>query len=453
MGRLGFAFLLALIVWAAGCAPAARPESPELVAGPHSGAAIVGRTLWRVRAPGATRCRWSLEPEAAGSPAEGACALATDASFACDVNPPAPGRYRLTFTAENAAGGAQTTLDHLDYRPRYGGRYPEMDDGSGGIASGWGAWGGNAVAEPVVREYPGQGTVTIYRPEVLPARRPTVFFVSGWGRDAATYEQLFRYVASKGFVLVNVYNENPGDIRNTYPNALAMIEDALARHPDWIDTTRVGLMGHSMGGGMAFWLAVQLYADRGWGASGRFVFVTAPWYTFLTTPADLERVPADTRVLLEAYEEDLATDPDVCGLVFDLLPTPATGKDFVWVRSGTVDGRAYHANHFTSYTGAETQWDPVHYEPYDRLDAYAINRPLDALMALVFDGDAEARTVALGGGAPEQVAMGPLPELVVTDAPDFHDPGVTYDYVCRDGNDEGWDDLDVWMLEEACPVR
>ena len=438
--------LLALLL-----AACAAPPEVEVREGPPAGAATYRDAHYLVEAPGARACDWVLAPRVAGSAAQGSCEVAGPDRFACVVEFPAPGLYDLVFTATGPGGVAHATVERLDHRPRYGGAYPPLDDGSSGIASGWGAWGGNAVAEPVVHEYPEQGTVTIYRPEVLPARRPTVFFVSGWGRDAATYEQLFRYVASKGFVLVNVYNENPGDIRSAYPNALAMIEDALARHPDWIDTTRVGLMGHSMGGGMAFWLAVQLYADRGWGASGRFVFVTAPWYTFLTTPADLARVPADTRVLLQAYEEDFLTDPDVYQLVFRLLPTAAGEKDFVWVRSGEVGGRAYRANHFTSYTGAWTQWDPVHYEPYDLLDAYALNRLLDAMLAYVFDGDADAQLVALGGGGPDQVAMGPLPELVVTDAPDFHDPNVAYDYVCRDDDEEGWDDLDIWMLEAACP--
>ena len=362
--------LLALLL-----AACAAPPEVEVREGPPAGAATYRDAHYLVEAPGARACDWVLAPRVAGSAAQGSCEVAGPDRFACVVEFPAPGLYDLVFTATGPGGVAHATVERLDHRPRYGGAYPPLDDGSSGIASGWGAWGGNAVAEPVVHEYPEQGTVTIYRPEVIPARRPTVFFVSGWGRDAATYEQLFRYVASKGFVLVNVYNENPGDIRSAYPNALAMIEDALAR------------------------------------------------------------VPADTRVLLQAYEEDFLTDPDVYQLVFRLLPTAAGEKDFVWVRSGEVGGRAYRANHFTSYTGAWTQWDPVHYEPYDLLDAYALNRLLDAMLAYVFDGDADAQPVALGGGGPDQVAMGPLPELVVTDAPDFHDPNVAYDYVCRDDDE------------------
>ena len=437
------ALIAALLL--ASCSPA-KKASLSVVSGPSAASALTSSpAVFEVVATGASSCQWRAE--AAGASSSGECRPAGDGRFSCAVDLGAPGLYAVTFSA----AGASLTVADLDYRPRYGGSYPAMDDESGGITTGWGAWGGNAVAEPLAHDYPDRGVVTVYRPEVLPAPRPVVFFISGWGRDAATYDKLFRYVASKGFVLINVSYENPGDVRRSYPNALYMIDDTINRHPGWFDTSRVGLMGHSMGGGMAFWLAVRLFADYGWGGAGRFVFVSAPWYTFLTTPADLARVPADTRVLLEAYEEDLATDPDVYELVFDLLPTPAAEKDFVWVRSGAVDGRAYHANHYVSYTGAETQWDPVHYEPYDRLDAYAINRLFDALAAYVFDGDQEAAAVALGGGAAEQVNMGPLPPLEVSDDPDFRDPAATYDYVCKDNNNEGWDDLDIWMLADACP--
>ncbi|WP_457638143.1 dienelactone hydrolase family protein [Oceanithermus sp.] len=440
-GQLAIIALLTLI------ACAATPATIEVVSGPASGSAITSSpVVYSLATTGAGSCNWRAS--ANGVSAEGSCVSEGGGRYRCEVELPSPGLYWVDLCS---AGQPGVTVDDLDYRPRYGGSYPPLDDGSGGIAAGWGAWGGSAVADPLTVNYPGKGTVTVYRPEVLPAPRPTIVFVSGWGRDADTYKQLFRYVASKGFVLVNVYNENPGDIVNTYHNAFCMVEDTLARHPGWIDTSRVGLMGHSMGGGMAFWLAVRLFAERGWGASGRFVFVTAPWYTFLTTAADLARVPADTRVLVQAYEEDLFTDPEVYQLVFRLLPTPAAEKDFVYVRSGNVGDYAYHANHFTSYTGAMTQWDPVHYEPYDRLDAYALNRLLDALTAYVFDGEVSAKAVALGGGAAEQVNVGPLPELIVTDDPDFHDPAVEYEYVCRDDNDEGWDDLDIWMLEDACP--
>ena len=449
VNRTGLALLVYIFTagWLLVSCSAGGGTPPQIVSGPQGPAAVTASPLsFTISAPGAASCGWTLSGTA-GPVDSGACQRA-DGAFSCTVPLPGPGLYRVTFDT----GAASVGVAGLDYRPRYGGSYPpDLDDGSSGITSGWGAWGGSTVADPLVHEYPRLGVVTIYRPEVLPAARPAVFFVSGWGRDAATYDRLFRFLASKGFVVFDVYNEDPGNITSTYPNALFMLDDAVNRHAAWVDTSRVGLMGHSMGGGMAFWLAVRIFGDYGWGSAGRFIFVTAPWYTFLTTRADLERIPADTRVIMQTYQEDLFTDPDVYELVYRLLPTPPPEKDFVYVRSASVSGYDYHANHYTSYTGAMTQWDPVHYEPYDLLDVYALNRPLDALTAYVFDGEQAAREVALGGGSPAQVEMGPLPPLTVTDDPDFHDPAVSYDYVCRDDNDEGWDDLDIWMLADECP--
>ena len=459
--NMRLALFVSALLWLTGCAVKGEPPLLRLQSGPQGGSAITSSPLeYHLESTGYRSCGWKAANAVGAEVSSGTCSPQRSNVFDCRVSLPAPGRYTVTFTAVAGASAAQVVVADLDYRPRYGGAYPEMDDPTAAIAEGWGAWGGSPVADPetwdFIKDNAKKGEITLYRPVVVPAPRPAVFFISGWGREAATYEQLFRFIASKGFVVVDVYNEDPGDINNTYPNALAMIREAVARYPGWFDTTRVGIMGHSLGGGMAFWMAVKLFAGEGWGANGRFIFTSAPWYTFLTRAADLASVPADTKVLLQAYEEDLHTDPEIYQLVYRLLPTPDAEKDFVYVRSGSAGERDYHANHFVSYTGATTQWDPVHYEPYDRLDSYAINRLLDALMAYAFDGDLEAKAVALGGGAAEQVDMGPLPPLEVSDDPDHHNAEVDYTYVCKDDNDEGWDDVvceggtHCWLLQDSC---
>ncbi|GEM_PF-4738093 len=52
--------------------------------------------------------------------------------------------------------------------------------------------------------------------------------------------------------------------------------------------------------------------------------------------------------------------------------------------------------------------------------------------------------------------MGPLPPLEVGDDPDHHNAEVDYTYVCKDDNDEGWDDVvcegdtHCWLLQDSC---
>lgn len=73
-----------------------------------------------------------------------------------------------------------------------------------------------------------------------------------------------------------------------------------------MDTARVGIIGHSFGGGASPWLARQAQL-QGWGAEGRFVYSNAPWYSFRVTEADFAEL-ADTRFLLMTFADDDTND-------------------------------------------------------------------------------------------------------------------------------------------------
>ncbi len=340
--------------------------------------------------------------------------------------------------------------------------YADLDDQSGGIAAGFGAWGPWASIQEPELEVPGKGIITVYHPDQAPAEHPTIFFISGWGRTAESYQEFFHFLVSHEYTVVNIYNYNPGTIETSYPNALDMIEKSALDYSTWIDTAEVGLMGHSYGGGAAIWLGQRVFGDWNWGVDGkRFILTTAPWLTFLTTRADLESYPADTKLQIQISYDDVAsnqdyvwnTDPRAIRAVFELINIPDDEKDFVTVYSDPVrsyeyngDTYTYDADHYLSYTGS---WGG-HYEPYDELDVYVLNRLAHAMVEYVFEENPAAKIVALGNGSPDQIQMGLLPDLMVTDYPVVTRDQASFAYRCGETASGTWGDPDIWMLQDFC---
>jgi len=147
------------------------------------------------------------------------------------------------------------------------------------------------------------------------------------------------------------------------------------------------------------------------------------------------------------------TDEAAARAVYELINIPNEDKDFVRVLSDTdpahtydYDGTTYNytANHYISYSGVSNG----QYQPYDRLDVYAVNRMTDAMLSYVFEGIQSAKNIALGGGSAGQVAMDIMPSLVVEDAPIITRITEQFKYKCD--ADTGWSDSGIWKLSDYC---
>ncbi len=341
--------------------------------------------------------------------------------------------------------------------------YPNLHDQSGGIIEGYGSWGDNDVIRETGIDFPDKGTVTFYHPDIAPFLAPTIFFVSGWGREADTYDKFFRFTASHGYSVINIYNTNPGSINSSYPNALDMItEVTYNNYSNWIDTTKVGIMGHSFGGGAAIWLGKEIFGDPyNWGENGRLIFTTTPWLTFLTDFDDLQNYPPNVKLLIEISDDDehasndftWNTDERAIRAVYELINIPNDDKDFVRVYSDPAtytyneNTYSYDASHYISYTGV-TDASFGLYRTFDAMDVYAINRLSHALTEYVFKGDIDAKNVALGNNSNLQTDMGFLTDLFVTDTPIITRPGNEFAYQCNSST--GWSTPDIWKLQNYC---
>ncbi|OQX72571.1 MAG: hypothetical protein B6D59_08160 [Campylobacteraceae bacterium 4484_4] len=263
-------------------------------------------------------------------------------------------------------------------------------------------------------------TTDIYYPADLNRSVPVLFFAPGWGGDyAGGYDVLLRYIASRGYVAIfaahNIDSYSTEDLFEAFG-------DAVDKKQTLIDTSRVGYIGHSYGGGAIAHLLQRFYDEKGWGENSAFLYMTAPWIMFDMQESDLDRYPSHVRLLIAEYEEDLSTDLRIPISFFNRVAIPASHKRYLTVRSHTVDGYRYRADHGTPITAGEA---------LNALDYDAVFRPLGMLMAATFEGDTNASEM-LFGNRESLESETKLSPLLLETSPSVAYPPSRYSYKCDD---------------------
>jgi hypothetical protein len=199
---------------------------------------------------------------------------------------------------------------------------------------------GGAAASPVVGGTCGD------------ADRPVVVVVHGlgagtdaqiFGGDSLLYAEVIRHLVSIGNVVIfATYNTDPNDFVGSYRDQDAAIAFASTMAPRG-DFDRLGIVGHSMGGGAVPYLA-QRAAVRGWGSRDLWLVPIAPWYVHGVGTGPIA-VPSHTRVAVIAYDNDTYVDNRIGIDLFNALTVPATQKQHVTVRSQTRAFVSLNAQH------------------------------------------------------------------------------------------------------------
>ena len=291
-------------------------------------------------------------------------------------------------------------------------------------SSGYGADGSYPVE---VISFPSPGfsgeTVEIFYPGGVTHPVPTLFFAHGFGGTFSNYVGgMLRFVAQKGYAIVFAPYPTTGvSIVERYNILLAGFQQAARTYPNIIDTTQVGFMGHSFGGGAMFGLSYRCFTEHNWGSNGRLLFSLAPWYAYELTQAQLQSFPPDTKLIMQVYDDDNVNDHRMAIDLFNNINISADEKDFILVKSDTLQGYIYAADHAV----------PGTYQVFDALDYYAFYRLLDALCDYTFHKNPAGKTVALGNGSAAQISMPVgLKPLLQTDSPTAAYPEDKYGFPC-----------------------
>ncbi|MBW0433051.1 alpha/beta hydrolase [Leptospira yasudae] len=288
------------------------------------------------------------------------------------------------------------------------------------ISQGYGARGTHTVSVTALPNPSAPRNVCVYYPSDLSTKAPVLFLMHGFSAPSAeAYFPLIDLYVSKGYVVVfPIYISDTRPPTENYKYMLDGINYAVSQFSNIIDTTRVGYMGHSYGGGATPYLAHQGIVQKGWGANGSFVFLLAPWYSFSITNAQLAQFTNATKMIVQIYDNDSVVDNRMAIDIFNQIGIAAAEKDFEIVYSETYNGTVLDADHYTPIKNTIIGLGAL-----DVLDYYGIWRQLDALATYTYTGSAGAKDVALGNGSTNQKNMGIYPDgravktMTVTDAP------------------------------------
>ena len=266
--------------------------------------------------------------------------------------------------------------------------------------------------------------IRILYPSGITSKVPTIFYSHGFGGyDPVNILGLLNFVARKGYAIVFVPYQTVGvSNEQRYDNLLNGFINAARDFPSIIDTTKVGFMGHSFGGGATFANAYYCFTNLNWGLSGRFMFASAQWYSLNISQSELLSFPDDVKLLTMVYENDSTNDHRMANDIFNTINIPTSEKDYLLVSSDTIESYTYEAIHGVPNTASD----------FDALDYYAIYRHLDALCDYTFNGSLEGKDVALGNGSLDQISMpGGMNNLTQSDFPNFSHPDSIYTYPCN----------------------
>jgi hypothetical protein len=164
--------------------------------------------------------------------------------------------------------------------------------------------------------------------------------LGGW---SVLYADVITHLVSTGNVVIfATYETDTADFVGSYQRQDAAITYASGIAPRG-DFSRLGIVGHSMGGGAVPYLA-QRAATRGWGAQSMWLVPIAPWYVHGVGTGTIS-VPAHARVTVIGYDNDGWVDNRMGIDLFRSLDLPLTQRQHVTVRSQTRFPTTLNAQH------------------------------------------------------------------------------------------------------------
>jgi hypothetical protein len=258
----------------------------------------------------------------------------------------------------------------------------------------YGIAGGSKVAPAIIESE--HGNSIIITPEGVNAAHPVpvVFFAPGFkNTDYTRYQTLLNFIASHGYAVI--FAKDPkgfsSDILMTHIKQ--MVENPAIG--PLLDTSRIGVIGHSSGGGHAFRILKE-FSDTNnedWGKNGRFLLALEPWFAFGMTKKDMKNLPSNSNIIIQQYGiggNNIKNDTDA--------RIPLTEYYL-------LDSIADKQKDYQVFTNANHNYPYIQGE-YSKMQG--ILKPLDALMELTFKDtpEAGAQQVALEVGSDDPYKNG-----------------------------------------------
>jgi len=285
---------------------------------------------------------------------------------------------RLFFHNEYGADATARAVSEFSVIRDYG----EMGDLATGITE-----YDDGGAEPLV----------IYHPINWTAHQtPVIYFSPGFSNkvEHEKYAKFFKFIASHGYSVIFVPQYR--DPAHDFARFVAAV-DAYAGN---LDSTRIGAIGHSTGGGMVF-NTLELMIAQGYGVEGRFVFPMDAWSPYHMTHAEMQSLHHTNIVMMQFGEKGNVTDARIPLVIYEDLTGAGIDKNYIVLGDvpgddGTSEGR--NEQHIFPYNLKKVDdiWVEIPnymetrkplFKPLEALMAYTFLEPLDAHKQVALEGE------------------------------------------------------------------
>ena len=168
-----------------------------------------------------------------------------------------------------------------------------------------------------------------------------------------------------------------------------------------LDTSKIGVIGHSMGAGFCPKIFHQAIIDKGWGSQGSFMYIIQPYFVFRMNKEQWKQIPGSSKILIQVSDNDIYLDHEIA--IHD-----------IWKNLGNhpVDNKEYQV--FLSTNNLSVSLDANHYLPttaglnstLDCYDKWGVWRRASALIHTTFNNDLLANDLVFGHGTATELFMG-----------------------------------------------
>ena len=187
--------------------------------------------------------------------------------------------------------------------------------------------------EVQVSEYSQDSRAVVYHPSTWNVTStPVIFFMPGWHNTThASYETLLRFIASHGYSVI--YMPDSGSY---YRQALKF--DAIVNEfSNKLNTRKIGVLGHSAGGGAVFYLLEHMIAE-GYGTQGRFMMSLDGYFAYYMNKENMQNLTNTNILLMQFGPSGNSTDPRIVITNYKFLTGAGIDKNYIVLKNDNDHG-------------------------------------------------------------------------------------------------------------------
>lgn len=175
-----------------------------------------------------------------------------------------------------------------------------------------------------ISQYSQDARAVVYHPDTWgSAPTPVVFFGTGWGNtNHENYHTLLAFIASHGYSVVYVPDSG------SYWSQFTKFDNIVNEFSAKLDTSKIGVLGHSSGGGITFKILEHMIANE-YGKDGRFLLAMDPYFAQFMDKRNLNALN-DTNVLFVQFgPSGNSTDARIPLTTYKLLSGENIDKNYM----------------------------------------------------------------------------------------------------------------------------